>query len=70
MDIYKCPNPENRLATQNTKNKKNMENRVFSMCDHNALIFDFQKIGCDDNYFCCFLMFLIRKDLGDFYVNI
>ena len=41
MDIYKCPNPENRLATQNTKNKKKVKKRVFSVCDHNALIFIF-----------------------------
>ena len=41
MDIYKCPNPENRFPNQNTKNKKNMENRVFSFCDHNALVFMF-----------------------------
>ena len=39
MDIYKCPNPENRLATQNTKNKKKVKKRVFPVCDHNALIF-------------------------------
>ena len=70
MDIYKCPNPENRFPTQNTKNKKNMENRVFPVCDHNALTFVFMKNGCDDNYFCCFLMFLIRKGLGDFYISI
>uniref|UniRef100_A0A6C0HGA8 Uncharacterized protein n=1 Tax=viral metagenome TaxID=1070528 RepID=A0A6C0HGA8_9ZZZZ len=54
MDIYKCPNPENRIPNQNTKNKKNMENRVFSFCDHNALIFVFMKNGCDDNIFWCF----------------
>ena len=34
------------------KIKKNMKNRVFRVCDHNALIFVFMKNGCDDNYFC------------------
>jgi len=66
MDIYKCPNPENRLATQNTKNKKNMKNRDFSMCDHNALIFDFLKIGCDDNYFLLFFNVFIQKGFRGF----
>ena len=58
MDIYKCPNPENRFPNQNTKNKKNMENRVFPVCDHNDLICVFQKNGCDDKSFCVFMCFL------------